>query len=68
MKASEQRINPEECILAILSPRERLEAALQIVREAFKATSLTLVDVEAAVKKVRRRLYAEKQKKAKSRC
>ena len=67
MKITEQQVNPEEYVLAILSPQERLEAALQIAHEAFKGTSLTLVDVEAAVRKVRRRLYAKRQKKAKGR-
>jgi Zn-dependent peptidase ImmA (M78 family) len=67
MKASAQHVNPEEYVLAVLSPQERLEAALQIAREAFQRTSLTLGDVEAAVKKVRRKLYAERQKKAKGR-
>lgn len=68
MKATEQRVSPEEYILAVLSPQERLEAALRVAREAFKGTTLTLVDVEAAVRKVRRNLYAERQKKAKGRC
>jgi DNA-binding IclR family transcriptional regulator len=67
MKTSAQHVNPEEYVLAVLSPQERLEAALQIAHEAFKGTSLTLGDVEAAVKKVRRRFYAERQKKAKGR-
>ena len=67
MKAAEQRVSPEEYILAVLSPQERLEAALRIAREAFQGTTLTSVDVEAAVRKVRRKLYAERQKKAKNR-
>jgi len=65
MKVTAQQINPEEYILAVLSPEDRVEAALRIAREAFKHTSLTLDDVESAVRKVRRRLYAEKQKKIK---
>jgi hypothetical protein len=40
MKVTEQRLNPEEYVLAILSPQEKLEAALQLAREAFKGTSL----------------------------
>ena len=67
MKATEQRVNPEEYILAVFSPQERVKAALRIAREAFKDTTLTLVDVEAAVQKVRRKRYAEQQKKAKGR-
>ncbi len=67
MKVTEPRVNPEEYVLAPLSPEERLEAALQIAREAFKGTSLTLVDVEAVVQKVRRKLHAQRQKKIKGR-
>lgn len=65
MKATAQQINPEEYILAVLSPEDRVEAAFRIAREAFKNTSLTLDDVEAAVRKVRRRRYAQRQKKVK---
>jgi hypothetical protein len=67
MKASEQRIDPEEYILAVLSPQERLDAALRVAREAFRETALTLEDVESAVRKVRRKQYAKKQVKTKSR-
>ena len=65
MKATTQQISPEEYILAVLSPEERVEAAFRIAQEAFKNTTLTLGDVELAVRKVRRRLYAQRQKKAK---
>jgi len=65
MKATAQQINPEEYVLAVLSPEDRVEAAFRIAREAFKNTTLTLDDVESAVRKVRRRLYAQRQKKAK---
>jgi DNA-binding IclR family transcriptional regulator len=65
MKATAQQISPEEYILAALSPQERVEAAFRIAQEAFKNTTLTLDDIEAAVRKVRRRLYAQRQKKAK---
>jgi len=67
MKASEQQINPEEYILAVLSPQERLDAALRLAREAFQGTTLTLEDVENAVRKVRRKRYAKTQVKTKSR-
>jgi len=67
MKSTEQRINPEEYILAALSPQDRLDAALRAAREAFRGTTLTLEDIESAVRKVRRRQYAKKQAKTKSR-
>jgi hypothetical protein len=67
MKALTRQIKPEEYILAVLSPEERLEAAFRIAREAFKETSLTLADVETAVRKVRRRAYIAKQEKTKGR-
>jgi len=67
MKTSEQQINPEEYILAVLSPQERLDAALRVAREAFRGTTLTLDDVEGAVRKVRRKQYAKKQVKTKNR-
>ena len=65
MKATAQQLSPEEYILAVLSPEDRVEAALRIAQEAFKHTTLTLDDVESAVRKVRRRRYAERQKKTK---
>ena len=62
MKA-EKKISSEDYILAILSPQERLEAAFDVAREAFKATTLKAADVRAAVEKVRKRVYAQRQKK-----
>lgn len=50
-----QRIDPEIYILSVLSPKERLDAAFRLAREAFRNTSLTLQDIEEVVKKVRRR-------------
>ena len=61
------KISPEEYLLAPLSPQERLDATFRIAREAFKNKSLTLEDIEVAVKKVRRRLYAKRQKATQSR-
>jgi hypothetical protein len=60
-------ISPDDYILSVLSPRERLEAALNVARDAFKGTSLRPVDVEAAVKKVRKKAYARRQKKSPNR-
>lgn len=58
MKNATAKVRPDEYILAALSPEERLDAALRVAREAFKETELTLADVEAAVRKVRRKRYA----------
>ncbi len=63
MKAA-KKLSPEDYILAVLSPQERLEAAFNVAREAFKDTTLKPADVRAAVEKVRKRAYAERQKKA----
>ena len=65
MKTTVQQISPEEYVLAVLSPEDRVEAAFRIAREALKNTTLTLDDVESAVRKVRRRRYAQRQKEAK---
>ena len=59
MKAAGKRIDPETYILAVLSPKERLDAAFAIARVAFKSAKLTMADVETAVKNVRRRVNAE---------
>ncbi len=57
-----KKISPDEYILSVLSPQERLDAALNLAREAFKRRLLKPVDVQAAVKKVRKKAYAERQK------
>jgi hypothetical protein len=64
MKATARRIDPEEYILSVLTPQERFEAAMRVAREAFRNTTLTMYDIEAAVRKVRRKHYAAQQKKA----
>jgi len=58
-----KKISPDEYILSVLSPRERLDAALSLAREAFKRRVLKPVDVQETVKKVRKKAYAERQKK-----
>lgn len=64
MKASLQKLSPEEFILAALSPEERLEAALLVAREAFRNTHLMVEDIETAVRKVRRKRHAARATKA----
>ena len=62
-----RKISPEDYILAVLSPQQKLDAAFKMARQAFKGTSLTLADIEAAVEKVRRKVYAKGRKKGSSR-
>ncbi|MGB9735933.1 MAG: hypothetical protein ACP5JL_00650 [bacterium] len=57
MKATAKRINPEEYILSVLSPEERLEIVFKIAGEAFKRTKLTIKDIEDAVKRLRKKNY-----------
>ena len=64
MKDAAAKVRPDEFILAALSPEERLDAALRVAREAFKGTQLTVADVEAAVRKVRRKRHAAQGTKA----
>lgn len=64
MKATARRIDPEEYILSVLTPQERFEATMRVAREAFRNTTLTMDDIEAAVRKVRRKHHAAQQKKA----
>jgi hypothetical protein len=56
------KINPEDYILSVLSPEERLEAAFRIAKESFRKTTLRVEDVEKAVKKIRRKAYEESQR------
>ena len=60
MRAEKQIVNPEEYILSVLSPEDRLDAAFRIAREAFKSTKLTVKDVEKAVETVRSKAYEKK--------
>ncbi len=61
MKATGRVISPEDYILSVLSPEDRLDAALKIAREAFKGTKLTVRDIDNAVKLVRRKTYGKKR-------
>jgi hypothetical protein len=61
MKAIAKKINPEDYILSVLSPEDRLDAALTVAREAFKKTQLTMSDIDNAVKLVRRKAYGKKK-------
>ena len=59
--ASAKKINPEDYILSVLSPEERLNAAFKVAREAFKGTKLTMKDIENAVETVRKKAYGKKK-------
>ena len=61
MRATAQKVNPEDFILSALSPEDRLDAAFEVAREAFKKTRLTIKDVDNAVKSVRRKAYEKKK-------
>ncbi len=52
----------EEFILDALTPQERLEAALKLARTAFRDSTLSMEDLEAAIQKVRRRIYERQAK------
>ena len=61
MKAIAKKINPEDYILSVLSPEDRLDAAFKVAGEVFKKTKLTMKDIDNAVKSVRRKAYGKKK-------
>ena len=61
MKVAAKRVEPEDYILSVLSPEERLDAAFKVAQQAFKKTKLTMRDIENAVKSVRRKAYEKKK-------
>jgi hypothetical protein len=61
MKATAEKINPEDYILSVLSPEDRLDAAFKIAKEAFKKTRLTVKDIEQSVQLMRRKIYGKKK-------
>ena len=56
-----KKVNPEDYILSVLSPEDKLDAAFKIAGEAFKKSKLTVKDIEDAVKTIRRKAYEEKK-------
>jgi hypothetical protein len=56
-----KKINPEDYILSVLSPEDRLDAAFRVAREVFRKTNLTMKDIDNAVKAVRRKAYEKKK-------
>ena len=61
MRTAAKKVNPEDFILSALSPEDRLDAAFEVAREAFKKTRLTMKDIDNAVKSVRRKAYEKKK-------
>jgi hypothetical protein len=61
MRAIAQKIKPEDYILSVLSPEDRLDAAFKVAGEAFKKTALTIKDIDNAVNLVRRKAYGKKK-------
>lgn len=61
MGTAVKKNDPEDFILSALPANERLEVAMKTAGEVFRKTSLTLRDVELAVKTVRRKAYAKKK-------
>ena len=56
-----KKVNPEDYILSVLPPEDRLDAAFKVTHEAFKKTKLTVKDIDNAVKSVRRKAYEKKK-------
>ncbi len=61
MGVAAKKVNPEDYILSVLPPEDRLDAAFKVAREAFKKTKLTVKDIDNAVGSVRRKAYAKKK-------
>jgi hypothetical protein len=61
MKNTARTILPENYILAVLSPDERLDAAFTVAKQAFKRTKLTMKDIDAAIKSIRSKNVREKK-------
>ncbi len=68
MSRGAARVSPEEFILSVRSPEDRLEAAFAVAREAFRGSTLTLDDIEAAVRKVRLRRVSAGRRGRAGRC
>ena len=56
-----KKISPENFILSVLSPEDRLDAAFTVARQAFNKTELTMKDIDKAVKSIRRKAYEKKR-------
>jgi len=61
VKSSPKFINPKDYILSVLSPEDRLDAALKIAKEAFKNSKPTITEIDNAVRMVRRKTCVKKK-------
>ena len=61
MRTTAIKVTPQDYILSVLTPEECLDAAFRVAEAVFKGTSLTMKDVEYAVKTIRRKAYATKK-------
>ena len=61
LAATKKKIDPEDYILSVLSPEDRIDAAFKVAGEAFKRNRLTMRDIDNAVKAVRRKAYEKKK-------
>jgi len=61
MRTTAIKITPEDYILSVLTPKERLDASFRVAEAVFKGTSFTMKDVENAVKTIRRKACATKK-------
>ncbi|MFA6034050.1 MAG: hypothetical protein WC889_14215 [Myxococcota bacterium] len=61
MKSAAKTIDPSDYILSVLTPQQKLDAAMKLSQEAFKNVTLTLKDVEDAVKAIRRKTNVRKK-------
>jgi hypothetical protein len=60
MGVAAKKVDPEDYILSVLPPSDRLDAAFKVAQEAFKKTKLTVKDINDVVKSVRRKAYEKK--------
>ena len=61
MGVAAKKVNPEDYILSVLPPEDRLDAAFKVAQEAFKKTKLTMKDIDDAIKSVRKKAYEKKK-------
>ncbi len=62
MGTSAKKIKPEEFILSVFSPEERLDAAFKVASQAFKKSALTMSDIEQAVSRIRENAHEASNK------
>jgi GH35 family endo-1,4-beta-xylanase len=61
VKTTAQKISPEDYILSVLSPEDRIDAAFMVAREAFKKRQLTMNDVKQSISLIRGKIYGKKK-------